>query len=158
MPDPDVKVEIRQATVADVEIIAEYNVRLAAETERTQLDRERLRSGVIAILSDSAKGLYFLAEVDGQPVGQISVTYEWSDWRNGNFWWLQSVYIAESFRCRGVLTLLFNHLIEFCKEDYVICGLRLYVDTQNDPAHAVYRRLGFEPAHYNMMELSFRGR
>lgn len=149
------KVAIRQATVADVEIVVEYNARLAEETERTQLDRQRLRRGVTAILSDSAKGLYFLAEVDGQAVGQISVTYEWSDWRNGNFWWLQSVYIAEASRGSGVLKCLFNHLISLSEVNSSICGLRLYVDKENDPARAVYSRLGFESAHYDMMELAF---
>ncbi|MBA3564477.1 MAG: GNAT family N-acetyltransferase [Gammaproteobacteria bacterium] len=149
------KVSIRQATVADVEIVAEYNARLAEETERTQLDGQRLRRGVTAILSDSAKGLYFLAEVDGRAIGQISVTYEWSDWRNGNFWWLQSVYIEAAFRGSGVLKCLFRHLIDLSEVNSSICGLRLYVDKENDPARAVYRRLGFEPAHYTMMELAF---
>ena len=149
-------VSIRQATADDIDIVVDYNARIATETEQTVLDRKRLRDGVTAILNDDRRGLYFLAEVGGRPVGQISVTYEWSDWRNANFWWLQSVYVEAEHRGRGIFTRLFNHVVEESKVNSKVCGLRLYVDRENGPAHAVYARLGFEPARYDMMELGYR--
>lgn len=149
-------VNIRRATREDVDVVADYNARIAAETEQTKLDRKRLREGVTAILSDDARGLYFLAEVDGRVVGQISVTYEWSDWRNANFWWLQSIYVEAAHRGQGIFSLLFNHVVTESKVDSRVCGLRLYVDRENGPAHAVYARLGFKPARYDMMELGYR--
>ncbi|HUO81220.1 MAG TPA: GNAT family N-acetyltransferase, partial [Gammaproteobacteria bacterium] len=104
---------------------------------------------------DQSRGLYFLAEIDGRPVGQISVTYEWSDWRNANFWWLQSVYVEGTYRGQGIFSRLFNHVISQSKVNSDVCGLRLYVDRENRPAQAVYARLGFEPARYDMMELGY---
>jgi GNAT superfamily N-acetyltransferase len=147
---------IRQATPDDVDIVVEYNARIAAETEQTELDRDRLREGVIAILNDKRRGLYFLAGIDDRPVGQISVTYEWSDWRNANFWWLQSVYVEAAHRGQGIFSSLFNHVVAESKVQSRVCGLRLYVDRENGPAHAVYARLGFKPARYDMMELGYR--
>ncbi|MGH8496404.1 MAG: GNAT family N-acetyltransferase [Gammaproteobacteria bacterium] len=149
-------VEIRQATIADIDIVVDYNARLAEETENMRLDRERLRRGVTTILGDRSKGLYFLAEIGGKTVGQISVTFEWSDWRNGNFWWLQSVYIEEAYRGRGILKQLFNYLMALPEVNTSVRGLRLYVEKSNESASAAYRRLGFEPAHYDMMELGFK--
>ena len=110
-------IKIRQACLSDASIIAEFNVRMALETEQRRLDLARVHAGVTALLTDPTKGLYFLAEAaeassehPTSVAGQLLITYEWSDWRNGNFWWLQSVYVAESFRGQGVFRALFNHI------------------------------------------------
>ncbi|CAN5173658.1 GNAT family N-acetyltransferase [soil metagenome] len=155
VPHPDSNLTIRRATPDDADVIASFNVRLAEETEQVRLDGTRLRHGVNAILGDPAKGLYFLAEVDGHPVGQLSVTYEWSDWRNGRFLWLQSVYVDASHRGKGTFNRLFNHLRTIAEEDASVCGFRLYVDKSNTAAHSIYRELGFEAARYDLMELAF---
>ena len=104
------QMNIRQACPADAPVIADFNLRLAHETEDLRLPPERVHAGVKALLEDEAKGLYFVAEIDGTVAGQLMLTYEWSDWRNGNIWWLQSVYVKQEFRGRGVFRALFTYL------------------------------------------------
>src|SRR6266705_6917547 len=112
-------ITIRAATLSDTAVVADFNLRMAWETEQRRLDISRVQAGVAALLSDSAKGTYFLAETekDGATVvnGQLLITYEWSDWRNGNFWWIQSVYVAEEFRGNGIFRALFNHVHALAK-------------------------------------------
>src|SRR4051794_35731715 len=103
---------IRPATPADLDVVCDYNARLAFESEGKTLDRTLLRPGVAAVLADAHKGRYFLAEIDGQVVGQMAMTYEWSDWRNGWFWWIQSVYVHAEQRRRGVFAGLYRHVEE----------------------------------------------
>ena len=139
--------------------MAEFNSRMAWETENRRLDPERVRQGVAALLSDPAKGTYFLAEgqQDGTitVAGQLLITYEWSDWRNGNFWWIQSVYVAEEFRGRGVFRALFNHVHTLAKGRRDVCGLRLYMDAQNQTARQTYERLGLKQTDYELFEIDF---
>ena len=139
--------------------MAEFNSRMAWETENRRLDPERVRQGVAALLSDPAKGSYFLAEgqQDGTitVAGQLLITYEWSDWRNGNFWWIQSVYVAEEFRGRGVFRALFNHVHTLAKGRKDVCGLRLYMDAQNQTARQTYERLGLKQTDYELFEIDF---
>ena len=104
------KIEIRPATERDIEVITANNAALAMETEHRRLSPDIVRAGVTAALADPAKGRYFVAELAGQVVGQIMHTYEWSDWRNGCFWWIQSVYVTRSARGQGVFRRLFDHL------------------------------------------------
>jgi GNAT superfamily N-acetyltransferase len=146
---------VRPARIADAPVIAEFNRRLASETESRSLEEARLRQGVEALLRDASKGLYFVAEAEGQVVGQLMLTYEWSDWRNGTFWWIQSVYVRPECRRRGVLTALFEHVSQLANRERDVCGLRLYVDKHNRPAHAVYERLGLRPSSYEVLELDF---
>ena len=148
-------VQIRRATLADAERIAEHNAAMARETEGLELDRERLRQGVLAVLRDPAKGFYTVAEVYGQVVGQMMVTFEWSDWRNATFWWLQSVYVQPAFRQRGVYRRLYEHVLEEAQARNDICGVRLYVSKENQTAQRVYERLGLKPAQYAMYEVDF---
>lgn len=149
-------VSIRPATSSDREQIVEYNFRLAEETEGRFLDCSTLGSGVAALLEDPEKGRYFLAQTEaGEVVGQLMITYEWSDWRNGMFWWLQSVYVIPEFRKRGAFSALFNHVSRIARADPEVCGVRLYVDQENAPARATYGARGFERANYEMMELVF---
>jgi GNAT superfamily N-acetyltransferase len=150
-----INLNIRPARPSDVSVIADFNARLAKETEQRQLDLGRLAQGVAALLSDPAKGTYFLAEVDGEVVGQLLITCEWSDWRDGSFWWIQSVYVAESFRGRGVFRALFAHVQEQAKAQKDVCGLRLYMDAHNAPARKTYERLGLKQTNYELFEMDF---
>jgi GNAT superfamily N-acetyltransferase len=116
-------------------------------------------AGVRALLGDAAKGTYFLAEAAGPEgtviAGQLLITYEWSDWRNGNFWWIQSVYVAQPFRGSGVFRALFQHVHELAKSNQDVCGLRLYMDAHNGPARQTYERLGLKETNYEIFEIDF---
>jgi ribosomal protein S18 acetylase RimI-like enzyme len=147
--------KIRKAQASDAAIITDFNVRMAQETEQRELQRPRVRRGVTALLKDAAKGAYFLAEVDGVVAGQLSITTEWSDWRNGNFWWIQSVYVAPEFRQRGVFRALYTHVHKLAKSRRNVCGLRLYVENNNSRAQRAYERLGMKATHYQFFEIDF---
>ena len=149
------KIEIRRAIPSDAAFIVDCNVRLALETERLQLDPARVASGVAVLLKEQARGVYFIAEGDAAPAGQMLVTDEWSDWRNGNFWWVQSVYVAEQFRGRGIFRTLFEHVEALARSHEDVCGLRLYVDSQNSRAQAVYARMGMKKTNYQVFETDF---
>ena len=144
---------IRRAAPADAEVIAEFNQRLAWETERKRLDPAVLAAGVRAVLADPHKGFYTLAERAGAAVGQTLVTFEWSDWRNGWFWWVQSVYVRADARRGGVFRGLFAHLAAAAAADPAVIGLRLYAEHANAEARAAYRRLGMADTTYGLLEL-----
>ena len=143
---------VRRATKADAPIIVDFNRRLAEESEGKTLDINVLSAGVTAALTDPYKGPYFLAEEDGAPVGQMQVTYEFSDWRNGWFWWIQGVYVIPEARRRGVFRALYEHLALAAKSDHDVIGLRLYVERDNERAHKTYLGLGMAWTSYLMME------
>jgi len=128
---------------------------LALETEQRRLDLACVTAGVQALLNDPAKGIYLVAECDGALAGQLLITGEWSDWRNGNFWWIQSVYVAEPFRNGGVFRALFEHVREMAKRRDDVCGLRLYVDSGNATARKTYARLGMKRTDYEVFEMDF---
>ena len=143
---------IRRATPADAETVVEFNRLLAEESEGKTLDRSLLEPGVAKALSDPNKGLYFLAEDGGKIVGQTMVTFEWSDWRNGWFWWIQSVYVVPEARRQGVFRALYEHIHAAAKKDPEVIGLRLYVEEENRRAHETYYRLGMEKTGYFLLE------
>ena len=143
---------IRPATADDLDLIVDYNAHLAFESEGKRLDLALLRPGVAALLADSAKGRYYLAELAGQVVGQIAFTFEWSDWRNGFFWWIQSVYVHPEHRRAGVFKSLYRHLEQQAKNDGNVIGIRLYVEAENRDAHATYEKLGLSWTDYHVME------
>lgn len=147
---------IRPSTPADAPVIAGFNARLAQETEHLQLDPTRLRAGVDAVLADANKGTYWVAEAGGEVVGQLMITFEWSDWRNGSFWWIQSVYVRADWRLRGVFKALFKHVHQQAKSRNDVCGLRLYVERDNQRARQLYQRLGLRPTSYELYEVDFR--
>ncbi len=145
--------QIRKATNSDAEIVADFNSRLAFESEGKTLDQSKLLPGVKALLQDEYKGVYHLAcDTNGQPIGQVMYTYEWSDWRNGWFWWIQSVYVVAEHRGKGVFKQVFQHLQENAKKQGNVIGFRLYVEENNTRAHEVYARSGFEKAGYFVLE------
>jgi GNAT superfamily N-acetyltransferase len=146
---------IRQATLSDAPVVADFNLRLAEETEALRLDPETVRAGVTAVLSDAAKGIYFVAEREGTVVGQLMITYEWSDWRNGNLWWLQSVYVKPEFRGRGVFRALFAHLQHLARGRADVAGLRLYMHAENTRARRTYEQLGMRHSDYEVFEMDF---
>ena len=147
--------KIRPALMSDAGVIADFNVRMARETENRRLSRPRVRRGVAALLKDATKGIYFLAEEKAVVAGQLLITYEWSDWRNGNFWWIQSVYVAPEFRERGVFRALYEHAHQLAKSRRDVCGLRLYVDVDNTRAQQAYQKLGLNESHYRFFEIDF---
>jgi len=146
--------KIRPATPTDLESIVEFNARLARETEGVHLDKDRLRAGVASVLRDESLGRYFIAESGSGPAGQLALSYEWSDWRNGMFWWLQSVYVLPEFRRQGVLRALYGHVLELA-QDRGVCGIRLYVEKENRTAQDAYRQLGMARAVFHMYEVDF---
>jgi GNAT superfamily N-acetyltransferase len=143
---------IRQATATDAAVVCEFNRLLARESEGKDLERALLEPGVRAVLADAHKGCYFLAERDGQIVGQLGLTYEWSDWRNGWFWWIQSVYVVPAARRQGVFRAMFGHVEEGARADATAIGIRLYVERDNHAAHGTYLSLGLAWTSYGMME------
>jgi ribosomal protein S18 acetylase RimI-like enzyme len=145
-------ITVRQAGPADVTIIADFNRRLALESEHKALDVATLTAGVAAVLADEARGVYFVAESDGAVVGQLLITLEWSDWRNGWFWWIQSVYVREDHRRAGVFRALYEHVAARARQRGDVVGLRLYVERENARAQATYDRLGMAATGYLVLE------
>ncbi len=146
---------VREALPDDAKTIADFNSRMALETEGRPLDPELIDPGVGSVLTDSNKGRYWLAEVDGEVVGQFMVTYEWSDWRNGQLWWIQSVYVHEDYRRQGVFSTLYRHVESLARQEVGVCGLRLYVEKGNKRAQETYCSLGMVSPGYRVMEVEF---
>ncbi|MGM0575656.1 MAG: N-acetyltransferase family protein [Myxococcota bacterium] len=146
---------IRYARPEDAARLADFNQRMARETEGRSLEPDRLRAGVEAALADPARGRYHVAESGGELVGGLLITREWSDWRNAWFWWIQSVYVPPEHRGRGTFRALYDHVAREAREAPDVCGLRLYVERENTRAIAVYERLGMVDAGYRLLELDW---
>lgn len=144
--------DIRLAKAHDADAMVEFNQAMALETEGKQLDPQTLQKGVSAVFSDEKKGFYVVAEENAQIVGGLMVTFEWSDWRNGWFWWIQSVYIRPEARGRHIYRLLYEFVKARAAEQGNVCGFRLYVETENSHAQKVYEKLGMHRSHYLMYE------
>jgi ribosomal protein S18 acetylase RimI-like enzyme len=149
-------IRIRKAVSADRPVVADFNVQLARESEGLELEPARVKAGVAALLKDPAKGSYYVAEVAGAVAGQLMITYEWSDWRNANIWWIQSVYVKPEFRRAGVFRALFSHLQDLARARKDVCSLRLYVHEENTRAAQSYERLGMTRTQYEVFELDLR--
>lgn len=146
---------LRLARTADASVIAGFNQAMALETEHKSLDPALVGPGVLAVLENDRRGFYLVAERGGEIVGALMVTYEWSDWRNADFWWIQSVYVRPTARRQGVYAALYRQIEQQARAAGA-CGLRLYVEDDNQSAMATYLRLGMRDAHYRVMEQSFR--
>jgi len=164
---------VRSATSTDVDTVVDFQCLMARETEGRELDRARVTRGVAAVLGGEgdapaaaggvasvspagpARGWYLLAESAGVVVASLLVTFEWSDWRAGWFWWIQSVYVVAPERGRGVYRALYEEVLRRAAEAGDVCGVRLYVELENERAQAVYERLGMQRAHYHIYEVDF---
>jgi GNAT superfamily N-acetyltransferase len=143
---------IRRAGPGDTDLVVDFNRRLAEESEGKKLDTTLLTAGVAQALADPQKGLYFLASDSGRVIGQMMITTEWSDWRNGWFWWIQSVYVRAEARRQGVFRSLFEHVHQAAQRDSSVIGLRLYVDRGNHAAQETYRHMGMTETEYFVLE------
>jgi len=152
---PSAALRVRPATIADLDFIVSGNLEMALETEGLTLSLPLLRDGVRAILDDTrVPGAYWIAELDDVVVGQLMITFEWSDWRNRMIWWIQSVYVSPDARRHGVFRALYRHVRDEAKAAGA-GGLRLYVDTTNARAQQVYAALGMNGNHYRVFEDMF---
>ncbi len=145
-------IHIRKAEPVDIPVICRFQLSMAMETESLELDPLVLEAGIRAVFDDPAKGHYYVAETDGVVVASLMLTFEWSDWRNGNVWWIQSVYMEKAFRNRGIFRQMYEYLRQLVLQDPAIRGLRLYVDERNRNAQAVYRAIGMNGDHYRVFE------
>lgn len=146
-------IKIRPGLLFDIDTIADFQVKMAFETENgLQLDPPTVNKGVAAVIDDPSKGKYWLAEVDGNVVGCLLTVPEWSDWRNGTVLWIHSVYVVPEFRKNGVYKALYSHLKEMVLTSNEYRGLRLYVDKTNKRAQEVYEKLGMNGEHYHLYE------
>ena len=146
---------IRDAHSGDLESLVDFSLAMALETEAKHLHRPTLKAGVAGCLEVPARGFYLIAECDGQAVGSLLVTREWSDWRNGDFWWIQSVYVVPEFRKKGVFRALYTEARQRAITSDQVCGLRLYVEKHNHSAQSVYRKLDFAETDYRFFEQAF---
>jgi ribosomal protein S18 acetylase RimI-like enzyme len=155
------EITIRRADERDVDALVEFNRAMARETEAKELDAAILRAGVRRLLKEPRYGFYLVAErrvsdddkeATTEVVGSLMVTYEWSDWRDGLFWWVQSVYVSPSLRRRGVYRRLYQHVKELAAGDASVRGFRLYVERENVVAQRTYEQLGMEETHYKLYE------
>jgi GNAT superfamily N-acetyltransferase len=147
-------ITIRRGTRDDMPVIVEFNSRLAQESEGKTLDASVLTAGVTAAMDDPSKGPYYLA-VNGEIIlGQMQITFEWSDWRNGWIWWIQGVYVRAEARRSGVFRALYDYIWKEARRAGNVIALRLYVDKENHGAQATYRRMGMVPSNYLLYERS----
>lgn len=149
-------IRLRDATADDIETLARWAEAMALETENKRLDPATVRAGIAAGIADAAKARYLVAEYAGHPVGTLMLTTEWSDWRNGWWWWIQSVYVAPNARRGGVFRALYAHVDAQARANPAVCGLRLYVENANARAQATYAALGMQDAHYRIFEAGSR--
>ena len=146
------EISIRKANFVYTEIFTTFNSHMAWETEGRRLDPLILVQGVSKLLENPSRGFYLLAEVEGIIVGQCMITYEWSDWRNGWVWWIQSVFVKPGFRSLGIYKKLYEHIKDIVLKSQNIRGIRLYVDKRNVRAQQVYEKLGMNCDHYTTYE------
>jgi len=151
--------KVRLATREDASTIASFSAAMALETEGRRLDPDRLYDGTIALLESPDRGFFMVAELeqadDRQLLGQLMITYEWSDWRNGAFWWIQSVYVDPAWRRQRVFRRMHETVMATAKTSPNVCGVRLYVEESNGAAQAVYRKVGLTPSSYAIFEIDF---
>ncbi len=145
-------ITIRKATIADIPFLVAIQQKLAQETENVTLDNAILHKGMQAMFDDPSKGFYNVVEDNGVVIGCHMITYEWSDWRNGLVWWLQSVYVIESYRKQGIFKLMYENIVRIIQNDSSLIGLRLYVDKTNARAMKVYESMGMNGEHYTVYE------
>lgn len=143
---------VRKATLKDIYSIVDFQLQMANETEGIELDRPTVTLGVSAVIKDNSKGQYYVAEIDSKVISSLLTTFEWSDWRNGTILWIQSVYVLQEFRRKGVYRNMYAHIKNLVLENDNLNGIRLYADKSNLPAQKTYKTLGMSPDHYVTFE------
>ena len=146
------KLNIRRATRRDGAALIAFNSAMALETEGKVLLPKVIGAGVRALLRRPDSGFYTVAELGGEVVAALMITKEWSDWRNGDFWWIQSVYVRPGFRRQGIYSRMYRHVQALAAKDRAVCGFRLYVERHNRRAQATYRAAGMLRTHYLVFE------
>jgi GNAT superfamily N-acetyltransferase len=144
--------QLRRGELRDADTIARFNSQMAFETEGKELIPDVIGAGVRRLLETPSLGFYIVAENEGRVIACLMITNEWSDWRNGLFWWIQSVYVEKDFRRKGVYRRLYEHVRGLAESDPGICGFRLYAEKDNEVAHATYSSLGMEETDYMLWE------
>lgn len=145
-------IEIIEARQQHRKIVAGFQIKMAAETEGIELDKQIVNKGVQQVFNDPAKGKYYLGLNDDEVVASMLTTPEWSDWRNGKVLWLQSVYVLPEYRKQGIFRLMYNHIRKIVIDNADLVGIRLYVDRSNINAQKVYESLGMNGEHYKIYE------
>ena len=145
-------INVRAASPLDFELIASFQMAMAWETEHLRLNKKTVVAGVKAVFANASVGKYFVAVQEEAVVASLLITYEWSDWRNGTVYWIQSVYVKPEFRNQGVFKTLYQHIKEIVLKDDRVMGIRLYVDKNNLRARQVYERLQMNGDHYAFYE------
>lgn len=144
--------QIQPATISDISAIAQFNIDLAFETESIQLADDIVFEGVKTVIENPEHGFYLIARNQSSPVASLLITYEWSDWRNGQIWWIQSVFVIDEWRRLGVFNMLYQEISKKANKAKHVCGIRLYVDNYNNAAKEVYRRIGMRETNYRLFE------
>jgi len=150
-----IQLRVREATMADINVLVEFNAAMALETENKTLDPPVLSAGVAAVIAEPKRGFYLVAEHGRDVVGCLLITYEWSDWRNGDWWWFQSVYVHPDHRRGGVFRALYDEVERLAHLRSDVVGLRLYVERDNVRAQQTYASLGMHEAAYKMFAKPF---
>ena len=154
MPDKPA-ITVREATHADIPALVRLNSAMAWETESKSLDQDLLTNGTTAVFDDAHRGFYLVAQAAGRVVASLLITYEWSDWRNASFWWVQSVYVEPEWRRQGVYTAMHHWVHDTARSQPEVCGIRLYVDRDNLAAQSTYAKLGMASSRYDLFEQDF---
>ena len=152
------RIRVRAATSDDIDMIVDFNTAMALETESKTLPRDVLSAGVRAVFDEAKRGFYRVAEIDGRVVGCLMITFEWSDWRNGDWWWLQSVYVHPEFRRHGVFRAMYEDIETSARSTRGVVGLRLYVERKNRRAQSTYVSFGMHEAAYAMFAMNIEPR
>jgi GNAT superfamily N-acetyltransferase len=142
---------IRKAVPDDAGKIISFQLAMASETEDLSLDNSIVTRGVKAVFEAPGRGMYYVAVDNGAVIASLLITYEWSDWRNTDVWWFQSVYVIPSYRRKGIFRIMYSHIKQEAEEKN-IAGLRLYVESNNEPARKTYEAMGMSSQHYTMYE------
>ncbi len=144
--------KVRKATTRDILSIVDFQLKMATETEGIELDSETVVKGVSSVVEDASKGQYYVTEINNKVVASLLTTFEWSDWRNGTILWIQSVYVLNEYRRKGIYRNMYSHIKDLVLNDQNLNGIRLYADKSNLAAQKTYQELGMNHDHYITFE------
>ena len=148
--------KITQPGIEDINSLVDFNIKMAKETENKILNKKIVTKGVSEVLNDTTLGYYVIAKNKNTILGSLMITYEWSDWRNGMFWWIQSVYVEKEYRQQGVYKQMYSYIKDKALKDNSCTGIRLYVEQENKIAQSVYKKLEMKETHYKLFEIDFQ--